>query len=166
MRITEEFKSALIDEKLARQTEAFDQKLAHQTQELKDFIDRKVESFSSCWWVGVEDAFRRFVEEVTAQWGGTVTKWRRKLTMTDEFGTVSKHPYEVDMVIANGNIILVEMKSHCDLDDVELFCMNAEQYANVEKPAQPVDKVLLTFDISEPALAEAEKTGIRVILPD
>jgi hypothetical protein len=50
----------------------------------------------SRWGEKVEENYRWFAEEVVAQWGGTVTKWRRSITMTDEYGRVYKQPYEID----------------------------------------------------------------------
>ncbi len=143
------------DEKLAQQSERltreFDEKLARHTGELKAFIDRKLGYIGSRWGEKVEDNYRRFAEKIVAQWGGTVSKWRRKIKTTDDQGRRFIHRYEVDIVVTNGKIILIEMKSQCDLDGVERFLDNIEQYMYLEQPSVTVEKVIPASDITTPA---------------
>ena len=49
---------------------------------------------------------------------------------------------------------------------VERFLGCVEQYIYFENPSQPVEKVLLTFDLSGPAEEKTEKEGITVIMPE
>ncbi len=154
------------DKKLTRQTEEFDKKLTQQTEELKGFIHRKLGYIGSRWGEKVEANYRRFAEKIVAQWGGTVSKWRRKIKTTDDQGRRFIHRYEVDIVMTTGKIILVEMKSQCDLDGVERFLDNAEQYMYLEHPAVPVEQVILAFDMTTPARDRAEEAGMTIILPE
>ena len=182
-RQTKEFKEQLaqqtkeFDEKLTRQSRGFDEKLtqhgkefkeqlARQTDDLKTFFDQKLGRIGSRWGEKVEDNYRRFARQIVSQWGGAVTKWRRKIRTTDERGKEFVHRYEVDIVITNGKVLLVEMKSQCDLDDVERFLENVEQYVSLEAPAQVVEKVILTFDLTTPAREKAEEAGITIIMPE
>jgi hypothetical protein len=100
-----------------------------------------------------------------AQWGGTVTKWKHTVKMTDEEGRIYRRPYEVDIVVVNGKIMLVEMKGRCDLDGIERFLECVEQYVYKEKSGKPVEKVIITFDASGPAMDKAEEEGITIIMP-
>ncbi len=88
------------------------------------------------------------------------------MKMTDEHGRVHKQRYELDIVIADGRIMLVEMKGHSDMDDIERFLECVGQYLHLEQPSQTVEKILVTFDVSGPAQDRAEAEGITIIMPD
>lgn len=160
-RLTEEF-----DKKLIRQSNWFDENLSNQTDELKQFIDRKLGRIGSRWGERVEDNYRRFAQKIVSQWGGTVTKWQRKIKTKDDHNRTFVNRYEVDIVVTNGKVLLIEMKSQCDLDDVERFLENAAQYVYLEAPVQPVENVILTFDLTAPAQEKADEAGITVIMPE
>lgn len=162
--------SAEFDQKLAQQSAEFDQKLnrrlAQQTKELKDFINAKFGRVGARWGESVEASYREFAQTIVAQWGGQVTKWRRKVKTTDEQGRKFVYRYELDLVVTNGHTMLIEMKMHFDVDDVDDFLDNVAQYINFESPTGTIEKVILTFDMDQAAEEAAKKAGITIIMPE
>jgi hypothetical protein len=158
------------DEKLAKQATDFDKKLddrlAKQTKELKDFINAKFGAIGSRWGANVEANYREFAQAIVAQWGGTVTKWKKKIKTVDEHGRKYINRYELDLVITNGKTMLIEMKLHFDLGDVEDFLNCVEQYINIETPTGIIEKAIVTFDIDIAAEEEARNAGITIIVPE
>lgn len=190
-RIVEEFKQMLaeqsdrFDKKLAEQSDRFDKKLdtrlteqevkfdkkletrlAEQSAELKTYINNQFSRIGSRWGMNVEENYRNFAQAIVSQWGGTVTKWRRKIKATDDEGRRYILRYEVDLVVANGTVMLVEMKASCDDEALERYIENVTQYMNLESPTRPVEKVILTFDMDEHLVEKAQAAGITVIMPE
>ncbi len=153
------------DEKLDAQAQRFDEKLDQRIGKLERFIDAKLGYIGSRWGEDIEATFLTFAQEIIAQWGGTAQKWRRKTRLTDEHGHVFESRYEIDIVVANGKTLLVEVKSKCDLDDVERFLENVAYYLLTQEYSAPVETAILTFFITAPARDLAEKENIRLIMP-
>ena len=153
------------DEKLEAQAQHFDEKLDQRIGKLEHFIDAKLGYIGSRWGEDIEATFLTFAQETIAQWGGTARKWRRKTRLTDEHGHVFESRYEIDIVVTNGKTLLVEVKSKCDLDDVERLLENVAYYLLTEEQTKPVETALLTFFITAPARKLAEKEGIHLIMP-
>ena len=154
-----------LDAKIDQLEAKIDQKFDAHTAEIKRYLDLKLGYIGSRWGDQTESAFRNFTQTVIAQWGGSAKKWKRKSRRTDEDGSVAEDQYEIDMVVANGKLVLAEMKSSCDANDVERYLKNVERYEHYEKSEKPTEKVILAFYITEPAQALAKEHGIRVILP-
>lgn len=152
------------DEKLDDLAQQFDEKLDNCIGKLERFIDAKLGYIGSRWGEDVEAMFLSFAQETIAQWGGTAQKWRRKTRLTDEHGHVFESRYEIDIVVTNGKTMLVEVKSKCDLDDVERFLENVAYYL-LTQDQKTVETAILTFFITTPARELAEKEGIRLIMP-
>ncbi|MDY0094284.1 MAG: LeoA/HP0731 family dynamin-like GTPase [Candidatus Vecturithrix sp.] len=158
-----------VDQRLNQVDQRFDQldlRIESVKEELKQFIDRKLGYIGSRWGEDIENTYRNFAQTIVAQWSGTVTKWKRTVKATDEQGSVLKLPYEIDVIVVDSRVMLIECKSKCDLDDVERFIENIQQYERLEQPAKPIEKAILTFYITTPAREKAEAEGITVIMPE
>ncbi len=152
-----------VDEKLDAQTQAFDEKLDAQTISLKNYIDAKLGRIGSRWGEDAENAIREFFTKMAAQWGGTVEKWRKKVRFKNEKGYVYEKQYKIDMVVRNGKITLVEVKAHCDVEDIERFLENINFYEQTEGQGKTLEKVLLTFSVDERVTGIVDNAGIEII---
>jgi hypothetical protein len=149
-----------------RRLEEIDHRFDEQTAELKNFINARFGQVGSRWGMNVEASYREFAAMIVEQWGGTVTKWKRTFKLTDETGRVQKVPYEIDVVVTNGKLLLAELKASCDLDGIDRFLVNVDQYLHLNQPTQPVEKIIVTFNLTPSADERARDAGITVIMPE
>ena len=91
--------------------------------------------------------------------GFKVERWRTY----DEHGVIYGYPsdVEIDVAVANGKTILVEVSSHVRASDIYTFKRKAELYR--EKTGKAPDRlIIVTPYADEKALEAAVKLGIEI----
>jgi hypothetical protein len=124
-------------------------------------LERTVSGVGARWGILNEEAFRRSVAALFAdQPEVRVEHWRHH----DAAGTVLGYPADVDMdvVLRDGTLTLIEIKSSISVADVTLFLRRTELYRNVtgRKP----DRLLMIGPFIEERAYEAGKRfGIELV---
>lgn len=170
-KITENQKDSLVtkeylNQKVEKLTQAFDEKLNKQRQELEKFINDRNSLLGSRWGDEIEANLRNFTRLIVSQWGGKVRKWKKKVKSKTEDGIQIITKYEIDIVVLNGKTILIEVKSRCDMEDIERFLENVQAYLSFEKPTGNIEKVMFTMLIPPQAKEIAKEENIQIIDPD
>jgi len=159
------------DEILARMEEhdrRFDEILAtlrehsmrfEEHSKLFDALDLKLQALGSRGGIFSEQAFREGIKNVVEQYfGGEVGRW----ITDDEEGTVFGHPskVEVDLIIKDGEHILIEIKSSIHKSSVSQLWREGRLYAE-KKGVTPKLAIISPF-IEADAKEEAEFYGITL----
>ncbi len=122
-------------------------------------LDLKIEALGSRWGIFSEQAFREGMKSIVEQYfGGEVERW----ITDDEEGIVFGHPskVEVDLIVKDGEHILVEIKSSIHKSDVSKLFREGRLYEKVRgvKPKLVIISPFVEADAKE----EAELQGIPV----
>ena len=126
---------------------------------LFDALDLKIQALGSRWGIFSEQAFREGMKNVVEQYfGGEVERW----ITDDEEGIVFGHPskVEVDLIIKDGEHILVEIKSSIHKSSVSQLWREGRLYAE-KKGITPKLAIISPF-IEADAKEEAEFYGIAL----
>ena len=122
-------------------------------------MNRKLDALGARWGIMSEAAFRETLKGILEKdFKAKVEKW----VYNDEEGFVFGYPsiVDIDLVIKDGKIILVEVKSHIGENDVAILYRKAKFYEKVtgKKP----DEIIASSPyIDESAKKVCEKLGIR-----
>ena len=122
-------------------------------------LDLKIEALGSRWGIFSEQSFREGMKSIVEQYfGGEVERW----ITDDKEGTVFGHPskVEVDLIVKDGEHILVEIKSSIHKSDVTKLFREGRLYEKV-KGVKPKLVIISPF-VEEDAKEEAELQGIPV----
>ena len=120
-------------------------------------LDLKIEALGSKWGIFSEQSFREGMKSIVEQYfGGEVERW----ITNDEEGTVFGHPskVEVDLIVKDGEHILVEIKSSIHKSDVSKLFREGRLYEK-EKGVKPKLVIISPF-VEEDAKEEAELQDI------
>ena len=122
-------------------------------------LDLKIEALGSRWGIFSEQSFREGMKSIVEQYfGGEVERW----ITDDEEGTVFGHPskVEVDLIVKDGEHILVEIKSSIHKSDVSKLFREGRLYEKV-KGVKPKLVIISPF-VEDDAKEEAELQDIPV----
>nr|BAL58204.1 hypothetical conserved protein [uncultured prokaryote] len=158
-------------EALANELKAHREDTNKRLEELrKDFmsmvesLSRKIEStvgaIGSRWGVGAENAIREGLREIVGEIGLRIEKWRRM----DSECRVFLYPREaeIDILIKDGKIYAIEVKSSLTHAEVENFERSVRYYEMVE--GKRVDKkIILAVYVYRGAAEYASHFGIKII---
>ena len=123
-----------------------------------DSMMRKLDALGARWGILAESAFREGMRRIVERlFGGSVERWIHD----DREGFVFGYPatVEVDIVIRDGEHILVEIKSHVRKSDVGVLLRKGELYKRVKGITPRL--VFVSPYIDEDARSDAEMLGIE-----
>ena len=123
-----------------------------------DSMMRKLDALGARWGILAENAFREGMRRIVERlFGGSVERWIHD----DREGFVFGYPatVEVDIVIRDGEHILVEIKSHVRKSDVGVLLRKGELYKRVKGITPKL--VFVSPYIDEDARSDAEMLGIE-----
>jgi hypothetical protein len=126
----------------------------------KRFEDR-LTALGARWGIFSEESFRNAVKEIAEkEFGARVERWTRD----DERGFVFGKPavVDIDLVIRDGRVILIEIKSSISIADVAIFARKAEFYESSEG-IRASRLIMISPFIEEKAREIAAKFGIELI---
>ncbi len=135
-------------------------KLREDMREELAFTRRHLDALGARWGLMAEESFREGIRAlIEKEFGWKVEKWVR----FDSEGFVFKRPatIEIDLAISDGKIILIEIKSHVDDDDVHVFSGKAKFYEKIEG-RKPDRLMIVTPYVEESALNVAKECQIEV----
>jgi len=122
-------------------------------------LDLKIEALGSRWGIFTEQSFREGIKSIVEQYfGGEVERW----ITDDKEGIVFGHPskVEVDLIVKDGEHILVEIKSSIHKSDVSKLFREGRLYEK-EKGVKPKLVIISPF-VEDDAKEEAELQDIPV----
>jgi len=123
-----------------------------------DSMMRKLDALGARWGILAESAFREGMRGIVERlFGGSVERWIHD----DRDGFVFGYPatVEVDIVIRDGEHILVEIKSHVRKSDVGVLLRKGKLYKRVRGITPRL--VFVSPYIDEDARSDAEMLGIE-----
>jgi hypothetical protein len=123
-------------------------------------LSRHVDALGARWGIMSEQAFREGLKGLLErEFGFKVERWVRR----DEQGFVYGHPsvIDVDVAVHDGKVILVEVRSHVDEEDVYNFRRRCDFYGVMEGK-EPARRIIVTPYADEDAIKIAEQLGIEV----
>ncbi|MCW7075294.1 MAG: DUF3782 domain-containing protein [Candidatus Methanospirare jalkutatii] len=123
-----------------------------------DSMMRKLDALGARWGILAENAFREGMRRIVERlFGGSVERWIHD----DREGFVFGYPatVEVDIVIRDGEHILVEIKSHVRKSDVGVLLRKGKLYKKVRGITPRL--VFVSPYIDEDARSDAEMLGIE-----
>jgi hypothetical protein len=117
-----------------------------------DKFERTLSAIGARWGVSSEESFRGAMRGVLEDLGYQVRKWRIK----DEVGKVYGHPtmVEADILIVNGQHILMEIKSSISTGDVGAFARISQIYEDKEGTKPRLVMVSPFIDVRAQVLGE------------
>jgi len=125
-----------------------------------ELVERHISALGSRWGIMAESAFRESLRGMLEkELKLEVEKWRTY----DEAGRVYGYPtvIDVDVVVRDGETILVEVSSHIRRSDVFIFKKKSELYW--EKTGMKLERLLIvTPYIDEEAVEASQRLGIEV----
>ncbi|MEM2740339.1 MAG: DUF3782 domain-containing protein, partial [Candidatus Bathyarchaeia archaeon] len=140
-----------------------DEEIAKLRQDMKegfDLLRRHIGALGSRWGLMAEEAFREGLRGLLErEFGFKIEKWVRY----DESGMVFGYPSKVDIDVAvyDEKIVLIEVKSHIDKEDVYYFKRKTEFY-RIQEGREPERLVIVTPYADEEALEVARRLGIEI----
>jgi hypothetical protein len=123
-------------------------------------VERHVSALGARWGIVAEEAFREGLKGLLEkEMKLKVEKWVRR----DEEGRVFGYPstVEVDAALHDGDVILVEVKSHVGASDVSLFKRKVDFYEK-ETGKKVARKVMVTPYAEEKAMEAAKSLGVEI----
>jgi len=132
--------------------------IAEHTAAIRD-LQRTIAALGARWGLLAEEAFRQAMADVLRSFGGTVERW----STYDEEGFVYGHPsiVEADVVVRDGEHILIEVKSSVSRGDVYELWRVAQLY---ERRTGVKPKLVIVSPFADSKAQQvAQKLGIRVI---
>ena len=151
------------DRKLAEQSREFDRKLEKQSRILMRAFEDRILALGGRWGIQNEIALREGMRAILSEeFGAKVRHWhyRKKIPAI--------HPrrgeYELDIIITDGKVIVIEIKSSVYREQVEAFMDNVRAYEYVKK--RKVDrKMIISAYIDPGARKIAKREGIEIKTP-
>ena len=135
-------------------------KLYESVMKRMDSFERKLAALGARWGVESEKAFREGLKAIVeGEFGFKVERWMWR----DSEGRVFGYPadIELDIAIHEGRVIVVEIKSSVDLEDIYVFNRKTQFYEEVT--GRRVDRrIVITPFIDDRAREIAEKLGVEV----
>ncbi|WP_225876090.1 PD-(D/E)XK nuclease family protein [Infirmifilum lucidum] len=132
--------------------------IAEHTRAIRDLY-RLVSALGARWGLLSEEAFRLAMADLLQGFGGRVEEW----VSYNEEGLVygQPSPVEVDLVVRDGEHILVEVKSSVSRGDVYEFWRVAQFYER--KTGIKPRLVIVSPSVDSRAQQAAERLGIKVL---
>ena len=131
------------------------QRLVEEHRLFRYSFDSKLGGLGARWGMQTEEAFRQGMREILREAGFTVERFLDY----DAAGEVFGHPdqVELDVVIQNGKVIVVEIKSSLDQANMYLFDRKVAFYAR--KTGRQVDRKLIVTPFVD---NRAKEIGLRL----
>ncbi len=151
------------DRKLTEQSREFDRKLEKQSRILMRAFEDRILALGGRWGIQNEIALREGMRAILSEeFNAKVKHWhyRKKIPAI--------HPrrgeYELDIIISDGKVIVIEIKSSVYREQVEAFMDNVRAYEYVKK--RKVDrKMIISAYIDPGARKLAKREGIEIKTP-
>ena len=142
-----------------KRTEEQVAKLAQEQLSFKHSFESKIGALGARWGVSAETSFRDAMRSILVDLGLQVEKYLE----WDAEGKVFGHPdqVELDVVIQDGRLILIEIKSAMNKSDVYRFENKIKFYEEKEKKT-PNRKLIVSPFVDSYAMAVADRLGMEV----
>lgn len=161
---------AKIWEEIARLREDMVKGFARHDEELKKLreemsegfksIERRLNALGARWGLMAEESFREGVRAlIEREFGWRVERWAKFDSEGVAFGRPAM--VEIDVALSDGKVILIEIKSHVDVNDVYAFSGKARFYEKVEG-RKPDRLIIVTPYAEEEAVNVAREEKIEV----
>ena len=122
-------------------------------------FESKIGGLGARWGMQTEEAFRQGMRAILEEVGFTTERFLEMDTEGDVFGDPDQ--IELDVVIKNGKVLVVEIKSALDKGAVHQFARKVKFYAR--KTGRHIDRKLIVASYVEPRAQEtAKKLGVEV----
>jgi hypothetical protein len=149
-------------EELAQDIKELAQAQKRAGDELEKFrmtFESKIGGLGARWGLQTEEAFRQGMRTVLADVGFTTDRFLEMDTEGEVFG--GPEQIELDVVIKNGKLIVIEIKSSLDKASVYYFTRKVEFYTR--KTGRQVDRKLIVTPYVDPRAQEViKKLGVEV----
>ncbi len=145
-------------------SDSFDAKL----NELRKSIEFRLSIIGNRWGESAEKAFREGMKSIIEkEFGWKVTKWKYDGIIPEIHPKRDK--YEVDLVLSDGEVILIEIKGSANEADVLKFYDNIRAYEYINNVRAKRKVMIVAFAFPD-GIVEAKKYDIEIIttqtLPD
>ena len=151
------------DKKLAEQSREFDKKLEKQSRILMRAFEDRILALGGRWDIQNEIALREGMRAILSEeFNAKVKHWhyRKKIPAIHS----KRGENELDIIITDGKVIVVEIKSSVYREQVEAFMDNVRAYEYVKK--RMVDrKTIISAYIDPGARKIAKREGIEIKTP-
>ncbi|WP_168364212.1 DUF3782 domain-containing protein [Metallosphaera hakonensis] len=129
-------------------------------------INRTISSIGQRWGVDYETLIKNFFDDFI-KGEGLNFEQANKFTYKDDNGVFGRKglKYEIDILAKNNKVYLIEVKSFCDIDDVEWFDYKSDVIAKVLGIKDGI-KMILAVNTTDEAKEMAEKLGMKLIYGD
>jgi hypothetical protein len=147
-----------IENEIKKLREDFNRRFNEQDEKL-NHIQRRLDALGARWGLMSESAFREGMKGLIERYfGGKVEKWIYK----DDEGLVFGYPsiIDVDLVVRDGEHILIEVKSHVDRSDLATLLRKGKLYEKVTG-VKPKLAIISPY-VDDKAKVDAKRIGIEV----
>lgn len=136
-----------------------EQRMVTEVEKFRWSLDFHVGGLEARFGMQTEEAFRQGMRTILAEVGFTTERFEEMDTDGEVFGAPEQ--IELDVVIKNGKVIVIEIKSALDKGAVYHFARMVEFYAR--KTGRQIDRKLIVTPYAEPRAQEvARKLGVEV----
>jgi hypothetical protein len=131
----------------------------HEVARLRRTIETQIGELGARWGMQEEEAFRNGMKTILEEVGFRAERY----LVYDTEGEVFWRPdqVELDVVVQDGKVIVIEIKSSLDRDQVHLFSRKAAFYAR-KTGRQVARRVIITLFTEKGARALAEELGVEI----
>ena len=131
----------------------------HEITRLRRTIETQIGGLGARWGMQAEEAFRNGMKTILEEVGFRAERYLAYDTEGDVFGRPDQ--VELDVVIQDGKVIVIEIKSSLDRGQVHLFSRKAAFYAR-KTGQQVARRVIVTPFTEKGARALAEELGVEI----
>jgi hypothetical protein len=131
----------------------------HELARLRRTIDTQIGGLGARWGIQAEEAFRNGMRSILEEVGFTAERYLAYDNEGDVFGRPDQ--VELDIVIQDGKVIVIEIKSSLDRGHVHHFSRKVAFYAR-KTGRQVARQVIITPFTENGARALAEELGIEI----
>jgi hypothetical protein len=131
----------------------------HEITRLRRTIETQIGGLGARWGMQAEEAFQNGMKTILEEVGFRAERYLAYDTEGDVFGRPDQ--VELDVVIQDGKVIVIEIKSSLDRGQVHLFSRKAAFYAR-KTGQQVARRVIVTPFTEKGARALAEELGVEI----
>jgi hypothetical protein len=126
---------------------------------LRRTVETQLGGLGARWGIQTEEAFRNAMETILAEVGFHAERYLAYDTAGEVFGRPDQ--VELDVVIQNGKVMVIEIKSSLDREHVHLFSRKVGFYAR--KTGRQVTRQIIVTPFTERGARElAEMLGVEI----
>jgi hypothetical protein len=142
-----------------KRTELRVEGIAEDLAKFRRSFESKIGGLGARWGMQTEEAFRQGIRAILEEVGFTTERFLEMDMDGEVFGDPEQ--IELDVVLKNGKVLVVEIKSALDKGAVHLFARKVKFYAR--KTGRHIDRKLIVASYVEPRAQEtAKKLGVEV----